>query len=125
MTFDGAPPVDADDEWPTGDEIVDLTIPDSFDDANVAEALADQLRGRWLYIASWGRWLRWDGTRWATWRQQKDKTTTDWKAAARSAALGLGVPLDELAAPHTTTSPGPRVLRVDGGIKHITKENAS
>ena len=66
-----------------------------------------------------------DGTRWATWRQQKDKTTTDWQAAARSAALGLGVPLDELAAPHTTTSPGPRVLRVDGGIKHITKENAA
>lgn len=63
-----------------------------------------------------------DGNKLATWRPQKDKTTTAWKTAAESAALALGVPVDELAAPHTTTSPGPRVLRVDAGIKHITKE---
>lgn len=63
VRFESAPPPDAD-EWPG--EVLDPTIPDSFDDANVAEALADHLRGRWLYVASWGRWLRWDGTRWAT-----------------------------------------------------------
>lgn len=63
-----------------------------------------------------------DGNKLATWRPQKDKTATAWKTAAESAAFALGVPLDELAAPHTTTSPGPRVLRVDAGIKHITKE---
>jgi len=63
-----------------------------------------------------------DGNKLATWRPQKAKTTTEWSAAAEAAAFALGVPLDELAAPHTTTSPGPRVLRVDAGIKHITKE---
>ena len=63
-----------------------------------------------------------DGNKLATWRPQKDKTTTEWSAAARAAAFALGVPVDELAAPHTTTSPGPRVLRVDAGLKHVTKE---
>lgn len=63
-----------------------------------------------------------DGNKLATWRPQKDKTVTEWSAAAEAAAFALGVPLDELAAPHTTTSPGQRVLRVDAGIKHITKE---
>lgn len=66
-----------------------------------------------------------EGNKLATWRPQKDKTTTEWSAAARAAAFALGVPLDELAAPHTTTSPGPRVLRVDAGLKHITKETAA
>lgn len=63
-----------------------------------------------------------DGDRWATWRRAKDKTVTDWPAVARTAALGLGVPLDELAAPHTTTTPGSRTLRTDPGIKNIEKE---
>ena len=65
-----------------------------------------------------------DGNRWATWRRQKDKTAVDWKATTEAAALALGVPVADLAAPHTTTSPGPRVLRTDPGIKHITKETS-
>lgn len=44
---------------------INLEVPDSFDDAHVAEALAEHLRHRWLYVAAWGRWLHWDGTRWA------------------------------------------------------------
>jgi len=63
-----------------------------------------------------------EGNKLATWRPQKDKTTTAWSAAAERAAFALGVPLDELAAPHTATKPGPRSLRIDAGLKHITKE---
>ena len=59
---------------------------------------------------------------WATWRQGKDKTETNWRAVASRAAFALGVPLDEFAAAHTTTKPGPRVLRVDAGLKNL-KEN--
>lgn len=44
------------------DEVV---VPKSFTDAHVAEALADALRGQWLYCAAWSTWLRWDGRRWA------------------------------------------------------------
>ncbi len=47
-------------------ELVELDVPAAWDDAHVADALADHLRGGWLYVAMWGRWLRWDGTRWAT-----------------------------------------------------------
>jgi putative phage-type endonuclease len=64
-----------------------------------------------------------DGRRWATWRRAKGKTVTDWQAAARAASFALGVPLDELLAPHTTTAPGVRSLRIDAGIKNVTKEN--
>lgn len=45
---------------------LDPEIPGAFDDAHVAEALAGHLRGCWLYVATWGRWLQWDGTRWAS-----------------------------------------------------------
>lgn len=47
-------------------DMAEPTIPASFSDAHVAEALADHLRGRWLFVAAWSRWLWWDGTRWAT-----------------------------------------------------------
>lgn len=65
-----------DEEWFAGtpDEgynapAADLTdepeLPASFTDAHVAEALAEHLRGQYLYVAAWGRWLKWDGRRWA------------------------------------------------------------
>lgn len=60
-----------------------------------------------------------DGTKWATWRPGKDKAAIDYAAALTAAAERLGVPVDELTAPHTTTKPGPRTLRIDAGLKQI------
>lgn len=55
---------DTDDDDGNDDE-GSVSIPDSFEDAHVAEALADHLRGSWLYVAGANRWHRWDGRRWA------------------------------------------------------------
>jgi putative DNA primase/helicase len=52
-------------EWMHDEPAGGRVIPASWTDAHVAEVLADHLQGRWLYVAAWGRWLRWDGTRWA------------------------------------------------------------
>lgn len=65
---------------------------------------------------------------WATWRQGKDKTETNWQAVAIELAGLLAEtrdgesPDDVLAATaqiFTTTKPGPRVLRVDAGLKNL------
>lgn len=58
-----------------------------------------------------------DGEKLATWRRAKDKTVVDQEAALARAALSLGVPQLDLLAPHTTTAPGNRSLRVDAGLK--------
>jgi len=47
------------------------------------------------------------GTDWtATWKQNKDKVTVDWKAVAMSIQV-----TDEIIKQHTKTEPGPRVFR--------------
>lgn len=43
---------------------VPLTVPKSIDDAHMAESFAEQIRGRYLYVAASRRWYRWDGRRW-------------------------------------------------------------
>lgn len=42
-----------------------LTKPESWEDAHVAGAFAEDISDRWLYVADWKRWLVWDGKRWA------------------------------------------------------------
>ena len=65
---------------------------------------------------------------WATWRQGKDKTETNWQAVAIELADQLaetrdGESPDEVLAAtasiFTTTKPGARVLRVDAGLKNL------
>jgi putative DNA primase/helicase len=38
--------------------------PPEFSDDALALRFADQHAGELRYVAEWGRWLRWDGTRW-------------------------------------------------------------
>ena len=42
------------------------TTPADWTDAQAAAAFALHIAGRYLYVATWRRWLRWDGRRWAT-----------------------------------------------------------
>lgn len=74
VLFEGVPHRE---HW-TEAEPLNPIIPASFSDADVAEALADHLRREWLYVALWGRWLRWTGTRWA-----KDETEQVHEVARR------------------------------------------
>ncbi|MBA3283139.1 MAG: hypothetical protein H0U29_13005, partial [Acidimicrobiia bacterium] len=66
----------AEDDWP--DVASDPTIPDSFDEAHMAESLAKHLAGDWLYVAASSRWMHWDGTRWA-----RDETEQVYEEARR------------------------------------------
>ncbi|MEZ5237451.1 MAG: bifunctional DNA primase/polymerase [Microthrixaceae bacterium] len=50
---------------PDTGEVRELVVPESVDDSSMAEAFAATLQGRYLYVAAWRRWLRWDGRRWA------------------------------------------------------------
>ncbi len=38
--------------------------PPAFSDDGLALAFTEQHRGELRYVAAWGRWLRWDGTKW-------------------------------------------------------------
>lgn len=73
------------------------TIPTSFSDAHVAEALADHLRGRWLYVAAWGRWLTWDGTRWAHDRTEGvHEEARQWVIDLVATVAGVGASSDDV-----------------------------
>jgi putative phage-type endonuclease len=62
-----------------------------------------------------------DGTKWATWRSGKPKSSTDWASVAGRLALAIGDPdtVTRLVEANTTTKPGTRTLRVDAGLKQI------
>ena len=50
---------------PETGEILELAVPESVDDSSMAEAFSHTIRGQYLYVAAWRKWLRWDGRRWA------------------------------------------------------------
>lgn len=65
---------------------------------------------------------------WATWRRNADEVKTNWQAVASELAAELAEARDgespddvlgQAAAIFTTTKPGPRVLRVDAGLKNL------
>jgi P4 family phage/plasmid primase-like protien len=70
-----------------------ITVPAAIDDSNMAAAFADTLQGGYLYVASWRRWHRWDGRRWA------DDDTEAIHEKARRWVLDLGAHLLEAGAP--------------------------
>lgn len=146
--FDGVPDDQAEgpppgrpDAWATPE----VSIPVSFSDAHAAEALADFLRGRWLYVAAWNRWLWWDGARWApdTTDQVREQTRQwsielvtavartgaggdDVKRAARyrdrqhmDAALALARNVEGIASAPEEFDQSPDLLNVANGVVNL------
>lgn len=70
----------------------EVEVPAEVDDAHMGAAFAASLVGRYLYVAAWRRWLRWDGRRWA------DDDTEAVHEEARRWVLRLGALALEVGA---------------------------
>lgn len=142
VLYAGAPEPD---DYDLDDHTLNPTIPASFDDAHMAEALADHMRHWWLYVAAWARWLYWDGTRWATddteqvheearrwvvelvaWVARIGASSEDVKRAARyrdryklDAALTMARRIDGIAAGPAEFDRDPDLLNVANGVVEL------
>lgn len=88
-------------------------IASEWTDSGVAERLAADLEGRYLYVAKWRTWMRWDGRRWAVDDGESVyEFARRWVAAQRVALIDAGdTDNDKRALPYSNRT------RLDNAVR--------